>query len=156
MLGLQWYEGHYDRIDPSQNQRRRGACFAGFQWEHFRMGLEYFQTQDAVDGILSLRTGVADDVDLVPLGGQVVDGRGGSLTAAFRTANWDIFARELQVKPDVNSDDKGVKSHGLGTNYLFSDSLNLALFGELNEYGEAHAAGHRDTENIVFATRIIF
>ena len=123
--------------------------------DHWRVGLEFLDTQDPADAITALK--MAEGVDVSTLSGQSVHGQGGSLFAVIGTGpKSELTARWDHLNAAVGEDGKVLNTYLASWAYQVTADFKAAVEADYTQYSEDYGVGIRDSSKLQLAAQVLF
>ncbi len=159
-LAAAYHQGNYENIDPTQNVRNRTLGLVAIQWPRtFRLLGEYFETQDAIDGLPTTQPGPPD---LSSRAGQIAKGKGWQAQAALGLSFiserhlFEIFVEGSSFDPDNQIEQNNRLTSTYGVNCYWSDDLTFTIATLVRTYQPQYGVENEDRESLILSTRATF
>lgn len=156
--------GRYDFVNQDSNVKQRvGAQIAWLQESGLRTGLQILQHQSGVDGLVYQQTAprmgslFAEGLDLVPLGGQVIQGQTSDYWVGYRFADSqsELFFRLGQALMRSESERSHILTSQLGYSFLINSSVRSMLFLSQSQYSDGFILGVQDRQTLGLSVELI-
>lgn len=155
-LSLSYVRGNYEKYGADMGLRERALVMVTFENEQgWLAGLEILRTKDPADALRDY--GMAEEVDVTALTGQVLEGMAGSLFVVIPTGpKAELMLRYDHLNAAVGEEGKDLRTTLASLAYQATEDLKMAFAIDYTNFGSDFAPGVRDRSKLELAAQVLF